>query len=594
MTTQNTGIAGFNPVSDFARCLIPLLDALGWRGNHQQLSEALPYMPDAMGYADFMNVLANLKFEGRGEKTRLSRLDARLLPCLFVPDDQERPVMVLLKSGQQDMLVYDGGEGGFNQLVISSLPGEAVFFQAIRKDKNSPLNQQENWFQRLLERFRPLLVLAFVVSLLLSVLAMVAPIFVMTIYDQVLAARSEATLYGFVAGALGFFLLDSAFRFGRSWLLGFVSIRLTHIASTEILRRILFLPPSFTESASLGAQVSRIRDFETIRDFIAGQSIISLFDLPFVTMLYIGLLIIAPSLGFAPLVGILLLAVLGMAILPVVQRVNSEAAEAVSKRKQFLVDMLTNLRAIRYTGSTNHWLTRYENLSAEASHASFRAGFWGSVVSTLSQALVTLTGLLTMTLGVLSVMNNQLSVGGLMAGMMLVWRILAPMRPAFDVMTQLGKVSKSVRQVDRLMNLRMEKAIEATMTVSQAMRGKISLSQVSLRYTPDAYPALLGVSFELQHGQTLLIVGHDGAGKSSLLKLLLGMYQPQAGRVVIDHQNVRQLDPILLRRTLGYAPQNYFLFYGTLSQNLRFAHPAASKEELEEASRQAGLLQDIQ
>ncbi|MBF0146568.1 MAG: ATP-binding cassette domain-containing protein [Magnetococcales bacterium] len=586
--------SGFQPASDFAFCLIPMLDALGWRGAHQQLSEALPYQPDAMGYADFMNVMANLKFEGRSEKTRLSDLDPRLLPCLFIPEHPDRHTLVLLKSGSRELLVFDGGTGVFAQVERSPMPGEAVFFRAIRKERNSPLNQQEHWFRQVLNRFRHLLILAFLVSFILSLLAMVAPAFVMTIYDQVLSARSESTLLGFVAGALGFFALDGAFRFLRSWLLGFVSVRMSHIVGTEILRRILFLPPAFTESASLGAQVSRIRDFETIRDFIAGQAIISLFDLPFILTLYLGLLLISPALAFAPLGGVLLLALAGLTLLPVVQRHNADASEAVSKRKQFLVELLTNMRAIHYTGSSRHWLKRYEELSSEASTATFRAGFTSSLVGVVSQTVVTLTGVFTMTLGVLIVMDGALSVGGLMAAMMLVWRILAPMRPAFDVLTQLGKVQKSLRQVDRLMNLRMERAMEASLTLSHAMRGTISLSQVSLRYSAEAYPALLGVGFDLAHGETLLIVGHDGAGKSTILKLLLGMYQPQAGRVVIDHQNVRQFDPVLLRRTLGYSPQNHILFYGTIAQNLRFSHPSASMEEMERAARQADLLEEIE
>ncbi|MBF0614507.1 MAG: ATP-binding cassette domain-containing protein [Magnetococcales bacterium] len=583
----------FHPRSDIARCLIPLLDAIGWRGTRMQWMEALPYQPDEMGLADLLNILASLHFTSRTETTVMNRIDPRLFPCLFVPPSA--PAMVILKSGASgDLLVFDGQEGGFQQRPADDTIGELIVFTPIRKGGMSPLNQQPQWFRRLMERFVGIMGWGALVSLFLSVVAMIAPLFTMTLYDQVLSGRESYSLYWFILGAVMFFLVEFAFRSLRSWLFGFISVRINHVAGTEIFRRILYLPPSYTESAPLGAQVSRIRDFETVRDFFAGPALIALLELPFTLLLFLALVAIGGNLAYIPLGGGLLLLVFSVLIHPWVARTNALAAEHTSAKRQFLVEILTNFRAIKSTGSSGYWRKRHEALSAESAVSSFQAANMTSLVNGISQTVVTLAGMATLAFGVMSVVANQLSAGGLMASMMLVWRILTPMRTGFGVITQLDKIKKSIGQLDRLMNLPMERDLEAALDISREYEGTVEFSQVSLRYTSESNPALLGVSFKVVPGRTLLLMGHDGAGKSTVLKLILGMHQPQAGRVLLDGFNVRQLDPSLLRRGVSYAPQKSALFYGTIIQNLRFADPSAAMERLEEALERAGIREEVQ
>ncbi|MEO5333405.1 MAG: ATP-binding cassette domain-containing protein [Magnetococcus sp. YQC-5] len=592
-TTFKKASAVFNPVSDFAKCLTPLLDAIGWRGSRMQFMEALPYQPDAMDMSDFLNIMASLKFSSRSERVLLNLLDPRLLPCLFVPD--QAPAMVILKSGTDGhWLVFHGGDGGFVQIPSAGMAGQVVLFTPIRKDGVSPLNQQERWFRRSLERFTGIFVWGGVLSFLLCIVAMIGPIFTMTIYDQVLGGSETYSLYLFIVGGLLFFLLEFGFRFLRAWLYGFVSVRLNYIAGTEIFRRILYLPPSYTESSSLGAQVSRIRDFESVRDFFSGQGWIALMELPFTILLFIALVYVAGPLAYVVVGAGLVLMGMGWLLYPWLEQANNDVAARTSAKRQFLVELLTNFRAIKYTGSGDYWRKRHEALSADAALSTYQSSHLTNLINTLSQTVVTLAGVLTLSLGVFAVLGNTLTVGGLMAAMMLTWRILTPMRTGFGVITQIGKIKKSILQLDRLMNLTLEKTQEASLAFSREFDGLVEFSQVSLRYTNEAYPALLGVSFVVHPRKTLLIAGHDGAGKSTVLKLVLGMHHPQAGRIMIDKLNVRQMDPILLRRSLAYAPQKDILFYGAIAQNFRFSDPSASDDDLKKAAEKVGLLEEIQ
>ncbi len=167
-----------------------------------------------------------------------------------------------------------------------------------------------------------------------------------------------------------------------------------------------------------------------------------------------------------------------------------------------------------------------------------------------------------MAMSVTNVLAQEMTMGALVACMILVWRVLAPLRSGFVVMLQVERINKSVLQVDRLMNLDIEQHTESLLTLNRELRGDVEFSQVSIRYMSDAHPALLGVSFSVSHGEVLAIAGHDGAGKSTILKLIMGLYRPQAGRIALDNTSLRQMDPLSLRRSIGYAPQTPQFFMG--------------------------------
>lgn len=577
--------------SDFARCIVPLLDSLRWRGDKTHLAEALPHFPENMEMVELLNTMASLKFESRMVPARLDRIDSRQMPCLFVPDNG--PAKVLVGPMASDLLAYDGGLGTYIQLKPTAVTGTAVLFTVMRDNADSFLKPQANWLQKLLGRFKSIFVQGLLLSLVLSIFAMLTPAMIMLVYDRALGAGSLGTLGWVALGMAIFVLADAGFRLLRSYLFQYVSVRLGNLIGNEVLRRLLFLPPALTEVSNLGAQVSRIRDFENIREFFAGMAVISLFDLPFILLLLLTLIIMAGNLAFVPLAGIGLFVVFGLAMRPVIQRTNALAAQTGSERQAFVVEMLSNMRAIRQASGADTWLERYRKLSADAADAGFQVNRVNAVVNAFSYVLVMGCATATMSVGVFRVFGGEMTAGGLIGSMALVWRVLAPLGTGFGVLTQVGRIGKSVEQVDRLMSMRLESRDEAVSALSGAVKGKISFSNASIRYSADAPPALIGINFSADPGDVTAIVGHDGAGKTTVLKLILGLYSPQAGRIFIDDMNLRQLDPILLRRRIAYIPKGQHFFHGTIAQNLRLANLGASDEELYEACRKAGVLDAV-
>jgi len=207
---------------------------------------------------------------------------------------------------------------------------------------------------------------------------------------------------------------------------------------------------------------------------------------------------------------------------------------------------------------------------------------------------VTLSGLAAVVLGVLSVLSGTMTAGALIAGMMLIWRILGPMQTCFVMLSRWEQTQASIRQVDGLMALETERPSPLEARMAPPDQGAIVFHRVTLRYLPQSEPVLAGASFAIQPGQVVAVTGAEGTGKSTLLLLIAGLYRPQGGLVRIDGHDVRSFNPAVLRRSIGWVPQSPGLLYGTIAQNLRLARPSATDADLRAAAAEAGVLEAIE
>jgi len=586
-------LANLQEISDFAACLEVLLQSLNWRGDRRDLAEAMPHFAQELDITGLRNVMANLQFSSRPEREVLHKVDPRLMPCLFVPDTGS--AVVAMASSDYGVRVFDGGTGDFTTLreKARKLKGTAYFFKQIDAEEQKIVQGKIGWFWMIMERFRGLVYQILGLTLILNLLALATPLFVMAVYDKVVATGSLSTLFYFGIGVSIALLCDFFLRKIRTRIFAFVGARIDNIVGDEVFRRIMFLPPAFTERATIGAQVARIKDFESIRDFFTGPMAVVLFEVPFSIIFIIVIAMLGGAIAFVPIAMLVIFWLVGLAFGPMVRDAISETARFGSKRQELLIETISNMRAIKYTNSESTWLARYRDLSAKSSMAGFKSAQVTSYLSAISHVLMVSSGVMTIAFGVFQVLAGDMTVGALVASMILVWRVLGPLQSGFVTLTRIEQVRSSITQINGLMNINSEHR-DVIRYNKRKIKGLVSFGRVSIRYSPEADPALVGVNFDLQPGEVLAIVGGNGAGKSSVLKLLLGMYVPQAGNIRLDQTDIRQLDPIELRQLIGYAPQNTDFFYGTIAQNLRLSNPAASDEDLAEACQQANLLKDIQ
>ncbi|MEO5341360.1 MAG: peptidase domain-containing ABC transporter [Magnetococcus sp. MYC-9] len=584
-------VGGFKAESDFAACLMPLLEALAWSGRVLNVTEALPHFADDLDLTGLRNVMANLNYTSRIRQLTFDKLDPRLLPCLFVPD--EGACLVVLRLAEGRATAFDGGCSDYVELPWGAWPGTAILFEELEELELQQVERSQQWFWALAARFRGVVYQVMGLTLAMNLLALVSPFFMMVVYDKIASTRSQETLVFFIVGTAIVLLADTALRAIKTYVIAFNSARIGNIIGNEVFRRILFLPPSFTERAAIGSQISRIKDFEVIRDFLSSSALLTLLELPFILITMVVIFFLGGGAAVVPLVMILLFFLTAIIIEPMVAEAQAESSKASTRRQEFVIETLSHMRAVKYTGSVQTWQERYEVLTSRAVIHGFRAAQLSSISHTLSHVFMMASGVATMAVGVILVLDKKLSMGGLVACMMLVWRVLGPLRSGFDSLPRFGQVRKNIQQLNKLMVLSDERSTKVIQIPPRGIRGAVMFDRVSMRYTPQSDPSLLGVTLEIRPGEVVAVVGRNGAGRSTLLKLLMGLYQPQAGKILIDGQDVRQMSPMELRRSLGYVPQSCQLFFGTIAQNIRLAHPIATDEDLAWAARQVDLLDDI-
>ena len=584
---------GFEAISDVAACLMPLLEALGWSGPPRQLAEALPHFANTLDIVDLRGVLANLNYATRSARVRLGQIDVRLMPCLLLQDDG--PALVVLGIRGKRFKVFNGASNRV-ELIDGRGVGGVAYFVTTRPEEEEQQRstaQSRPWFEEVSWRFRGLAWQMAAITFLTSLLALAVPLFIMAVYDWVIPGRSVDTLVHLFIGVLFALVLDGALRTLRARLLAYVGARIDMIFGRSAFEQILYLPIIMTERAPIGSQISRLRQFEAVREFFIGPLATVILELPFVLIFIAVIAVIAGHMAWIPVVLIACFAVLGVLITPPMRRAVAEAGDARARRQAFQIEMLSHLRTIKTCSAEAVWSARYRERSARAAMANFENAQLSFLVQTLAQLLMLAAGIATLTLGALQVMAGAISVGALVASMALIWRILAPLQMGFLSLTKLEQVKFGIHQLDLLMRLGVEREPGKVVDRKRTFKGEITFTNVSMRYTPGAEPAMVQASFEVAPGELVAVTGANGSGKSTLLKLIAGLYPIQAGAVLIDGIDIRQLDVSELRNAIACVPQYGHLFHGTVEQNLRLANPMASDADLARAVLDAGLLNDV-
>ncbi|BAI75750.1 ATP-binding cassette subfamily C (plasmid) [Azospirillum sp. B510] len=568
-------------------CMVPLLDALGWRGAPQTLAEALPHFSEVQTVEELCDVLQRLHFDGRSLQLDLTRIEPSLLPCLF--RNRDGRIFTLLSVDAGGVTAFSGQAR--ETVTLTSGKGTAYLFTPLETAAGAGT---QNWVGTVIQAYLPLLWAVLGLSAVINLLSVAAPLFTMAVYDTVIGTGSFDTLATIAVGAALVVAGDFALRQIRGRALAHAGSRIARGISNATIERILMLPVGMSERAAIGTQIARVKDLESIRDFISQGQVAALFDVPF-ALLYLGVMgVLGGPLALVPLAAVLVTAAIGAAVHPLVRARTSTTARADTERQEFFVEMVAKMPALRAIGGLAHWRDRYDRLSARTARAGHSAANLSATHAALAGLVVPVAGLATVGVGAMQVFAGTMTPGALMASMMLLWRVMVPLQTAVSMLPRVEQLRANARQINSLMNIRPEREPRCATLPPRKLKGEVSLSRVSLRYRNDADPALVGVTFTVKPGQIVAIVGPDGAGKSSLLKVMLGLYAPQAGNVRIDGVDIRQMDPIDLRKSIGYVPQASSLFYGTIEQNLRFADQTADESELRWALSLAGALDEVE
>jgi ATP-binding cassette subfamily B protein len=581
----------FSQESDISICLQPLLQALKWNGHARELSQAMPHLASTLDVSNLCSIMANLGLMPKHLKGNLARLHPRLMPCLFVPPtDSAKLVLEVLPDGS--LRIFDCISRTEKNITPASVNGEIYLFQT-EETKLKVTNLPKSWVQSLLWRMRRHIALVFALSITGAVLSLGTPLYVRFIYDTVLPSGDSVMAAYMSLGVITVMGVDYLFKTLKGRILAFVAGRSDYILGNGMFQRVIGLPTSLNQGASVSHQVGRLRNLVRLRDFIIGPMSIVAFEIPSTLILLITVGVINPYVLAVLLLSALAFSALGFWSHKSSERSGQKVSKFQNQRWEFLNETLTDMRTIRMSGAAPVWLERFRELSGKSIMASFHDRQLQARTNGLAQVLGSVTGLLGLATSAYLAINGTISSGTMLATMIILWRVTGPMENLVRASTALTQGLDNIAQTDRLMRLKSESDTGVVQTLRGPAKGELSFNRVSFRYLNDADPVLLGVSFEVKSGQMIVLTGGVGSGKSTVLKLIERNYSPQAGTIRLDGIDIRQLTASDLRTNLGYMPQNCEIFYGSVAQNLLLVHPSASDAELQWAVEMAGLSTDV-
>jgi len=577
----------FNPISPASKVLIPLLDALDWKGNNSKIIEALSGDYESMDINALMETMANLKFKhAKFKKMNGAALDIRTLPILFVSNDN---ILLVLNIDEHHALIYDTNQSLYINKLLKELSGDAYLFQHAEEKKDSLVHQQNNWFNKLIIRFKDSFKMMTLLTFMMTLLDLLIPFFIIIIYSQIGQANDLSTLLITYLGVLIYISSSFALSSIRNRIINYISTRMGTIISLQTFTRLLYLSPSYTETASLSAQINRIKDFENLKRFVTSGIFINLLELIFSIIYVIAIFIIGGWIGFIPIITLIVTIGMGHVMRPFHKIKMENRVDSASERQQNLIELLRNTDEIKISGQKQHWYNRFKKITADNIYDVYQLGNYVSFSNNISFFITNASVLLIIYGGVLQVFNGRMNSGSLIGIILLYWKVLRSIRGAFSLSVQISGLQKSIAQINRFMKLPQDNSIKTDMATSKRVKGNVKFMDVSIRYNQTSKPALNNINFDVTPGEIVGLRGHDGAGKTTILKLILGMYKHQGGRILLDNINIKQLEPLSLRRSISYAPEKDIMFTGTLRQNIRFFNPSISDDSIRSLMNKTGL-----
>lgn len=579
-------------------CLLLVVRAHGGTLTHEGATDGLPLVNNRLTPSLFHRAAKRAGFSSNVVRSPLENLNTALFPAILLLNGEEACVLLGWQDeGRTARLIFpDLGEAEITlprDELAARYAGYAIFTRPeFRFDARTPevgKIRHRHWFWGTLAENRKLYRDVMLAAFLINLFAIAMPLFTMNVYDRVVPNRAVETLWVLAVGLMIVLVADVALRTMRGYFIDLAGSRVDVKLSSYIMERVLGLRME-NRPLSTGSFASNLRSFETIRDFITSATVTAFIDLPFALIFLVVIGWIAWPLLLPIAAGILIILAYGLTVHHKMHDLSETTYRAGSLRNATLVESLVGLEAIKALGAEGAMQRKWESSAAFLSQTGARLRLLSASVINNAMWVQQAVNVVVVVAGVYLISDNQLSLGGLIACTMLASRTMAPISQTAGLLTQYHNAATALQSLDGILQQPVERPADSHFVSRQHFQGNIEFKDVDFNYPEQDIAALRGVSLKIRAGEHVAIIGRVGSGKTTLEKLILGLYQPTAGAVLIDGIDLRQLDPAELRRNIGYVPQDVTLFFGSLRENLTIGTPNADDADVLRAAELGGIL----
>lgn len=543
---------------------------------------------------DIISVAQHAKLQAGYGKRRLSEFDGRLVPAMLLLTGKQA-VVYHGRTGNGTLLIFDPeiGEG------ISEVPedsfretytGYAILFRRHYGNDISTENTSYDghWFRAALAASRWSYIQVVLAAAMANLLGLTTSIFIMVVYDRVLPNEATESLIALTGGVALALFFDFVLKLLRAGFIDKAGQKADLLMGRRIFDQVLNIQMK-SRTGSTGAMTSTIREFETLREFFTSATLVAVVDLPFIGLFIFVVYLVGGQLAIVPALAVPVVLLTGLAVQPFLSRIAEKSLTDGQSKQSVLVEAVSGIETLKTTAAGQRMRARWEQaIERQSAH--------GAQSRAITQFALNLTGftqqaaqVFVVFYGVFLITDGQASMGALVASVMLTGRALAPLGQLAQTLTRMNQARSAYRNLNTLMVAESERPEGCTWVNRLSFKGSISFNNVHFSYPDQSVDTLRGISFSIEPGEKVAILGQIGCGKSTIARLLLGLYTPRVGSVTLDGLDIRQIDPGDLRRNIGSVLQDVWLFSGSVRDNITSGAIRPKDEDLIEAGRTSGV-----
>ncbi|MEA2051175.1 MAG: type I secretion system permease/ATPase [Campylobacterota bacterium] len=536
-------------------------------------------------------------FETRIAKLALDEISSLVLPCIILlrTDDKMEVNACILESFDETkehahIILPEVGDI-VNKVKIEDLRNEyfgmAFFlkreFRFESEDFKLIDNKQKHWFWDTMHTIKYIYKDVLLASLVINLFMIATPIFTMNVYDRVIPTAAFDTLWIFALGVIVVYIIDLGLRFVRTYLLEVAGKKADIIMSSIIFEKVMDLKISVIPKP-IGSFANVLKEFESIRSFMASSTIAILIDLPFVFIFLFTIYFVAGHLVWVTIVSIAVVIIYTLSVKNKMLESVKETSGASSLKNGVLIESISNLETIKSLNALSLSQYKWEEATGEIADKGIKTKTLSAAIGTVSGFVTQLNTVLLIIFGAYMVDSQALTTGALVATVIMSGRALGPMGQVAGMIAYYQHIVSAYESIENVMNLESEHPADKQFVRRPAFKGEIEFKNVTFSYPGTEQKQLMDINLRIHQGEKVAILGKVGSGKSTIQKLLLGYYYQDEGSVLIDGIDVQQIDPVEIRANISYMAQEIVLFAGTARSNMLMKNHKASDEELLDAA----------
>ncbi len=580
-------------------CLLFMSQHYGMANTREALTAGLPLKDGMLTPELFPRAAHRAGFVVDYFASSLEVIPTLLLPCILLMKDGRAAVLISVdKDASQAVLFVPVGSVGQQTIPFTVLENEFSghgFYikRRLQFDDRAPevlKPRGGHWFWSTLFESLPIYKDVLIASILINVFAVASPIFIMNVYDKIVPNLAFDSLWVLAIGVSLIFSFDLIIRQLRSYFIDIAGKKSDLLLSAKIFSKVLGIRLE-SRPNSTGAFARHLHEFESIREFFTSATVSALIDLPFAFLFLLVIWIFAGVLAVVPLIAIIIMIVYSLYIQAPLRHSIEESSRLAAQKYATVIEALAGLESVKIHNAEGQFQHRWEQAVSHMANVGIETRKITNMVGGLASYVHQMTMVAIVVLGVYEISEGNLSMGGMIAAVMLSGRAIGPLIQLSVLSTRYNQAKSALLLLENIMQSPSEREDDRHYLDYDRLSGRIELDDVSFNYPDIEQAALKHVTLNIQPGEKIAIIGRIGAGKTTLEKLILGLYKPIEGAVRLDGFELPQLHPSTVRNNIGCVPQDFSLFYGTIRQNIQLGHPHATDAQILRAAQRAGVSQ---